>query len=103
MAGPNARGTLFFHANPDLSYRPGRQYVGVSGLQSCSAAKDSVSVDGVHIVHVMAAFPARSSPRLSGVTFGLFYDRERVAIANWQKCGDFELSTSDWPGPGSRN
>ncbi len=47
-----------------------------------------------------AVFPEASVPRLTGVTFGMAYNEDEIFLRAFGACGDFELSTSDWPESG---
>ncbi len=84
VAGPNAGGTLVLHANTSLAY----------------AAVSSVTGADPVVFFAVAAFPSGSSPRLAGLTFGVNYDSSVTLVAQGA-CGDFELSTGDWPSSGA--
>jgi hypothetical protein len=101
LAGPNAGGILFLHADPSIEYSEGQSDYCGSTLPNCAAAADSVGLSEVHVLFVFAAFPSQSTPRLRGLTFGLAYDPEQVALVAHGKCSDFELATSSWPAAGS--
>ncbi|MEZ4655509.1 MAG: hypothetical protein R3E12_18450 [Candidatus Eisenbacteria bacterium] len=101
IAGPNAGGTLVIHADPDVVYSPDIEYCGFGTLPA-SCAEVNTRVDGTATTtwHVFAAFPENSHPRLAGVAWGVTYDPDRVVVADWGGCGDFELPNSGWPAPG---
>lgn len=103
-AGPNLGGTLIVHANPSIVYTTDvSNYCGQSGLGNC--ADGTFRHDGADpvVFFIMAAFPASSSPRLSGVVFGIDYDATHVTLLASGLCGDFQLPTNGWPGPGEGN
>jgi hypothetical protein len=103
LAGANAGGTLILHANPSLVYTNDQVYCGQAGLDSCSAAVTSVPWDPGHTVvfHVLAAFPAESSPRMKGVSFGVDYDATKFRVVAHSTCADFETPDGGWPDPGT--
>lgn len=98
--GPNAGGTLILHANAALVFSTDDDYCGQSGLTDCT---DAVTRSDERftpvVVHVIAAFPETSSPRLAGIVFGVEY-ADCLRLDGWGACGDFELSTSAWPASG---
>lgn len=100
IAGPNAGGTLLLHENTALvaSSDP-TSYCGSSGLQDCGLAV--TRKDGTELANlfVLAAFPGGSSPRLSGVVFGIAYPAD-LTINYGTACGNFELATANWPASG---
>ncbi|MCC7144014.1 MAG: hypothetical protein IT349_18110 [Candidatus Eisenbacteria bacterium] len=99
-AGPNAGGTLVLHANTAIVYTPDTtNYCGQGGLTVCDAAVSSVTGADPVVFFAVAAFPAASSPRLAGLTFGVAYDAA-VTLAAYGSCGDFELTTGAWPNSG---
>lgn len=100
LAGPNAGGTLILHANPSLVYTSDTpHYCGLAALEDCRSANTFVKGPVQAVFHVLAAFDPASSPRLAGVTFGVEYTAD-VRMLGFGPCGDFELSTSDWPDSG---
>jgi len=100
-AGPNAGGKLILHANPAIAYcTDDVTYCGQSNLATCDAAISSVAGGDPVVFFAIAAFPLSSSPRLSGITFGVYYNTPNVALLDWGSCGDFELPTSGWPASG---
>ncbi|MCA9756230.1 MAG: hypothetical protein KDA27_10530 [Candidatus Eisenbacteria bacterium] len=104
LAGPNANGTLIVHAPPGIVYcdfgTPCEQ-TDAHGPASCEEANTNVGSPESTVWSVYAAFPQSDAPRLSGVTFGIDYDIDTVAILDSGACGDFELPTGDWPRPGA--
>jgi len=101
VAGPNAGGTLVLHANTSIAYTPDQSnYCGEAGLTACDAAVSSVTGADPVVFFAVAAFPSGSSPRLAGLTFGVNYDSAVTLVAQGA-CGDFELSTGDWPSSGA--
>lgn len=108
QAGPNAGGVLLFHANENLIWFEGGDYCGQSQLDRCSDADVRVDGTGHAIVHLLAAFPSSSEPRLAGVTVGLEYDASKLTLEHWSMCADYELPTggggkATWPLPTSGN
>ena len=99
--GPNAGGTLILHTNPNLVYCQGLGYCGQSGISSCTEAITRHDGGENALFFTLAAFPAASSPRLSGVVFTLDYDDAQIGVFDFGACGDFELHSSDWPAQGS--
>jgi len=102
--GPNGGGTLLLHASPTIQYTTDQQYCGSSGL----GAPDSVLAElpgetGLRptIFHSIVASAEDARTRLSGVSFGLEYDEDRVAILASGSCADFQLPTGDWPASGA--
>jgi hypothetical protein len=101
MAGPNAGGTLVAHLAPSTVFCADEApYCGVDVPADCESGVAELSVDGLPVWHVMAAFPASSSPRLAGITFGIQY-AGGFALGGAGHCGDFELSDLAWPGSGT--
>lgn len=102
-AGPNAGGTLILHRNPTLTYTSGHSYCGESGLGFCEEAvvTGPASSDSIVVFHALAAFPAGSSPRLAGVTFGVEYDPDELDIVGSGSCGGVEIQHTNWPGSGT--
>lgn len=99
-AGVNAGGTLIAHANPSIVYcSDNTTYCGSSGLTACDAAVNSVQGAETVVFFAIAAFDTGSSPRLSGMTFGITYP-SNVSLVAQGACGDFELATSAWPASG---
>ena len=106
-AGPHAGGVLILDDGPDL--------VGCEDLShlcpyveehdplvDCASANPHFDSEyGYGLWTIYAAFPEGSSPRLAGLTFGVDYDDSAILVGAYESCGDFELSTSDWPLPGS--
>lgn len=94
-SGPNAGGVLILHAPVGVV----ETQCSFSGLDDCNSA--NVRVEGSDLVPVflLAAFPSESSPRLAGVALGIDYDPEKVLLAEWGACGDFELHQDEWPAP----
>lgn len=100
LAGPNAAGTLLLHTNSALVYCSDQQtYCGQSGLTACEATDASVSGTETAVFFAVASFPPASSPRLSGITFGVNYPTAITLVA-YGACGDFELATANWPASG---
>lgn len=101
LAGPNAGGTLIMHAEPSIAYTCEQcDYCPFVNLETCDAAITSVSGFQTFVFYALGAFPAGSSPRVVGVTFGIQYSAA-FAFVNMGSCADFELSTPTWPASGS--
>lgn len=99
-AGPNAGGTMVLAKSTVTAYCVDiPDYCGTIGFADCGNAV--IRHDGPEqiVLNAVAAFGEGSSPRLSGVTFGLAYDAAQIPIVAFGSCGDFELSTADWPAP----
>ncbi len=101
LAGPHDGGTLILHADPGVQYSAGEAYCAVE-LTACSLAVVEVPADPntTTVFHVLAAFPEAAQVDLRGVTFGITYDAERLALVAHGSCADFVLPTSDWPASG---
>ncbi|MEZ4650924.1 MAG: hypothetical protein R3E97_19500 [Candidatus Eisenbacteria bacterium] len=99
--GPNANGSLILHSDPGVVYTSDQDsYCGASGLLDCADAIASTNeAFETVLMHAFAAFPSVASPRLAGVTFGVSY-ADCIILQAWGPCGDFELSTPDWPAAG---
>jgi len=101
LAGPNEGGTLIVHRNASLVYTAEQNYCGQSDLGNCEDAVVSAPADpeSVVVFHLLAAFPAESSPRLKGLSFGIEYDPERLALVAHGPCiGDLDNGAMEYPG-----
>lgn len=98
-AGPNAGGVIILHAEP-LVGRENPPLCDTFALTRCEDAVTQAPTGGgdtnVWRWYAVGAFPADASPRLKGVTFGIDYSAG-VFVGQWQSCGDFELTTPNWP------
>ena len=103
-AGVNHGGTLILHAPPYIEATDGT-WCGRSGLTACEYARVDLpwAPDSTVAFYVIAAFPEAASPRLLGLNFGIDYDPDKFQIAGWETCGDFQLTTGNWPDPESGN
>lgn len=100
-SGPNRFGTLVLHSNPSLVYTSDTvSYCDSAGVARCDDIFARTDREDLVVVHLLAAFPPESSPRVSGVVFGLRYPHSLV-IEDVQKCADFFLPTESWPSSGS--
>jgi hypothetical protein len=101
-AGPNAGGTLVLHVPDFVIPSDFPEWCPIVEqevpLDACGNAIVNVDDGSTHLWVVYAAFDPASSPRLSGLTFGVDYD-EFVIPVSYESCGDFELSMNDWPEP----
>ncbi len=98
--GANFGGTLILHSNPNLVYTDGLSaYCGQSELSNCEDAVTRIDGGDPRVIHVLAAFPVGSEPRLSGIVFGIEYG-PCVLLESWSGCGNFELPTNAWPASG---
>lgn len=110
FAGPNAGGTLIVQ---DANLLASGTNLGApmcsQGQVPAVCADADVQIDGANdggdpaIFKVYAAFIVGTSPRLMGLTWGVFYNDDAatgVAIENFGKCGDFELNDEGWPANG---
>ncbi len=95
--GPNRGGVLTLHTNPALTYTTGQSYCGQSPVESCGQTTVRADERGPRIVSVLAAFPGE--PTLSGLSFGVFYNSQKVAIVDHGSCADHEFATNGWPAP----
>lgn len=99
--GPNRFGTLILHSNPDVQFtHDGTSFCDSGGIAICEEALAEASVDGPVVIHVLAAFPDGSAPRLQGVVFGIEYPAS-ITVIEEGRCGDLELPTTEWPASGS--
>jgi len=95
--GPNAGGTLIVHTNPSVAYTyEDVDYCGQANLDQCELAITREDRPVLTGLHVLAAFPASSSPRLKGVSFGIHYGT-CVQLLNWHPCSEFESPDPTWP------
>lgn len=104
LAGPNEGGVLILHAESSIIYSTDNGgYCGDTLLDVCEGAVVGVPSDPTvtTVFFVLAAFPRDSSPRLGGVTFGINYESDRLALVEAGHCGDEVLNEDDWPQPGS--
>lgn len=102
-AGPNANGTLVVALSEGTVYSgDDAPYCGSVTAGSCEEIIASTSQEGAAVLNVLAAFPASSSPRVSGLTFGIDYvPGSGLSFTDAGHCGDFELPDGSWPDPGS--
>jgi len=105
-AGPNAGGTLILHANTTIVYTTDvEDYCGSGtggsqgGLVLCADAVNHVEGAGTVVFFAIGAFPDGSSPRVSGLVFGVNYPSQ-IALVAQGSCADFELATGGWPASG---
>ncbi len=109
FAGPNSHGTLIVHANPPDQFSScANEHEGsfcsltdpCVALDACEHAITRVDASGAQVWTVIAAFPGGTSPRLSGITFGVQYPTS-LTVEAVERCADFELSDATWPESGS--
>jgi len=107
LAGPNAGGSLICH-DAHFTYTDGgtlSECLRGTALVDCGTA--DAELDSAYSYHsprqfkVYAAFPPESNPRLMGIAWGIEYEAENLSLLSWGHCGDFEISDTDWPAPGS--
>ncbi len=98
-SGPNEGGVVIFHQANDIVYTDDSDFCGQSGLDRCSDADVTVEGNELTIFYMLAAFPEASSPRLTGVCYGIDYDPAELSIVDTGACGDFHLY-KNWPEPG---
>ncbi len=99
--GPNRGGTLVLHSSGVIYTDDDADlYCGSSVVGDCNAVNARSDSEEAVVAHVIALFSSVSEPRLSGVTFGVDYPA-CVSVTDWRACSNFELTTGDWPGPGS--
>lgn len=102
LCAMNQEGALVFHVNGQLSYPSGGGgYCGQSGLSDCAAAVTTASGADPVIVYILAAFPLSSTPRMTGISFGLDYDIDTIGLLEWDHCGDWQDATIGWPTSGA--
>ncbi|MBK8232190.1 MAG: S8 family serine peptidase [Candidatus Eisenbacteria bacterium] len=70
-------------------------------MTSCGATNHTVPTDVPKIIHILAAFPSASAPRLKGASFGISYNPELISIPASGHCADFAQFSSGWPYTGS--
>jgi hypothetical protein len=103
LAGPNAGGTLVVHdASLLVSSTNSSSSICGQGTvpDSCAAVDtqlDGSSSSAPKIWKVYAAFPASSSPRLMGVSWGIHFDGDLLSVDAAGNCGDWELNDNGWP------
>ena len=107
-AGPNAGGTLIVHATPEILWTDDTMNLcELAQIPDGNCANANTNLPGgpsaTYIWWITAAFPNGSSPRLSGVTFGIGYDNTTLFLLSHESCGDFALPDGQWPNPGSGN
>lgn len=107
-AGANAGGTLILHIRPDYDCSQCTENCGDSAIATCLDAITETTTGRPSTWWVFASFPEDAEPRLRGLTFGVDYDLPEdggvgpyVALTGWGTCGQWELTNSDWPAPGS--
>jgi hypothetical protein len=111
LSGPNAGGTLVIQnaGLPVSTVDPAASICGQGDIPaSCASINPRLDGSGPgdhRIWKVYAAFPASSSPRLMGISFGITYDPDMLVITGeaTHMCGDFELPDIGWPGPNLGN
>lgn len=102
VAGPNSSGVLFLHTNPlQGSGGDPTPYCPQVVLDRCENADTRHDGTQSVVFWAMAAFPDGSSPRVSGLTFGILFDGSRLSLLAQGNCADFELGDSNWPASGS--
>lgn len=100
-AGPNEGGVLAVTLSLYLgSLNENSDYCDEFTLTDCFDAEVDAESPGILLLHVFAAFPDESSPRLSGLTFGWSYPEE-LSVLQANHCGDFELPSASWPESGT--
>ncbi len=108
IQGPNAGGVLLVH-NPSLAYTTdSSSYCGVSPITACSQASAELDGSGktsIKVWKVYAAFPAGSSPRVLGLTWGITYTNVTIGAGSgpsgyYGGCGDRDVPDTGWPGSG---
>ncbi|MCA9759242.1 MAG: choice-of-anchor D domain-containing protein, partial [Candidatus Eisenbacteria bacterium] len=100
LAGPNAGGVLIVHGDPEFAATGSE--CGAINLNYCNQADPWLPADGERYTWwVLAAFPDGSSPRMTGVQFGIDYWSDEVEITDWGICGDLAIPDQNWPQPGS--
>jgi len=107
LAGPNAGGVLIAHdADLLMSETDGIVSICDQGVVPPTCVAADVEIDGStgsdpSIFKIYAAFIPESSPRLMGLTWGIQYEEDRIVVANWGSCGNFELPDTGWPASGT--
>lgn len=101
LAAANAGGVLVVHANaPNECSGDVSNYCTCLQLTNCENALTRHDGGITRVWWVLAAFPASSSPRLLGATFGVLYP-PAVLLVGSGHCANFELADSNWPASGS--
>jgi len=104
LAGPNYPGVLIVHATPLFLYdSQGIDHCPFSQLEDCGSANTNVPTYEAYVWWIAAGFPYVSSPRVTGITFGVDYDPAVLFLHEWGYCSDFELPAAGWPGPNTGN
>jgi len=107
LAGPNAGGTIFVSDANEVFTTDIVSYCGV-GTAPVSCAEADTVINGAtdllpRVLKVYAAFLPGSSPRLKGMTFGIYYDANTIAIVGggFGPCiGDLNNGATEFQGPG---
>lgn len=105
--GPNRGGTLILH-DPGLLYTSDLEgSCGTGAPMACNLADtriDGSSYGSPRFVRVYAAFDSLSTPRLTGVAFGIRYDEaaagtgdDGLVLLNGGPCGGWEYPEPGWP------
>lgn len=95
-AGPNQEGVLILYTDSQA-----RSFDCDSlALSPCNSLVLESSADSA-VVFLVAVFPDSVNPRVAGVEFGLAYNLAALSVEEIDRCGDFSITTADWPGPGS--
>lgn len=107
VAGPNAGGVLAVTYTPVIECFDGGgpgagegEYCDNFLTTRCEDAVVRQDTMSPIVLHVFAAFAEGTSPRLSGLTFGVQYPEDAVVLISLAHCGDFELPTNAWPESG---
>ncbi|MEZ4651105.1 MAG: T9SS type A sorting domain-containing protein [Candidatus Eisenbacteria bacterium] len=95
--GPNAGGTLVFHAPQGLTYQEGNDYCDLSGVGTCADVDTRVDGGDTAVVYVLADLSSASIPALSSVSFGVSYDSNALQILDVGGCGASIVTGNDWP------
>lgn len=103
----NEGGTIFLH-DPGVLYTTDIEDYCGQGVApaSCEAADVEVPATAeYHVVKMYAAFPEGATPRLKGISFGVYYDPAEILILGGAPCpaGTFELPDTGWPAAGTGN
>jgi hypothetical protein len=106
MAGKNAGGALIVHTQDAYVFSAGTVCTTThSTPASCEEANTRSDKDVGTVIWLLAAFPATSSPGVSGIYFGIDYD-DSLSVDRSTKCtpaGSMEVPDSGWPYEGRGN
>ena len=115
FAGPNAGGTLLIHTDRPIVFSVDEVYSGLSGIDcdsalgcppenagSCQEGMIAANPDGgdgalPQVWWVFAAFPPTSCPRVTSVSFGVYFPEAQIEMAGFGYASDHAAFTGSFP------